>query len=140
VQVKICQGPDGQESFLLCRSAARIEKEQAIHERFGARIEMGLGALGRRIAKAKRPLDRGALERQIGRLLERNHRAAAAYAITFNEDACPAGVKLTWSKRDQWHDWAALSEGTYILRTNVTDWSGCGPVTALATALPVRLT
>ena len=123
VQVKICRGPDGQESFLLCRSAARIEKEEAIHARFGARIEKGLGSLGRRIAKAKRPLDRGALERQIGRLLERNHRAAAAYSITLNEAACPAGVKLNWSKLDQWQDWAALSQGTYILRTNVTDWS-----------------
>jgi len=123
VQVKICRGPDGQESFLLCRSAARIEKEKAIHERFCARIEKGLASLGRRIDKAKRPLHRGSLERQIGRLLERNHRAAAAYAITLSDDACPAGVKLNWSTLDQWQDWASLSEGTYILRTNVTDWS-----------------
>jgi transposase len=123
VQVKICQGPDGQESFLLCRSAARIEKEKAIHERFCMRIETGLGSLGRRIAKANRPLDRGALERQIGRLLERNQRAAAAYTITLSEAACPAGVQLHWSKLDQWQDWTLLSEGTYILRTNVTNWS-----------------
>ena len=123
VQVKICRGPGAQESFLLCRSAARIEKEKAIHERFCARIEKGLASLGRRIDKAKRPLDRGSLERQIGRLLERNHRAAAAYSITLSNDGCPAGVKLNWSKLDQWQDWAALSEGTYILRTNVTDWS-----------------
>ncbi len=123
VQVKICRGPDGQESFLLCRSAARIEKEKAIHARFCARIEQGLSSLGRRIAKAKRPLERGALDRQIGRLLERNQRAAAAYSITLSTDAGPAGVKLHWSKLDQWQDWAALSEGIYILRTNVTDWS-----------------
>jgi transposase len=123
VQVKICRGPEGQESFLLCRSAARIDKEKAIHERFCARIEKSLGSLGRRIDKAKRPLARGALERQIGRLLERNHRAAAAYSITLSDATCPAGVQLTWSKLDQWQDWASLSEGTYILRTNVTDWS-----------------
>jgi transposase len=123
VQVKICRGPDGQESFLLCRSAARIEKEKAIHERFCARIEKGLASLGRRIDKAKRPLDRGSLERQIGRLLERHHRAAAAYSITLSDEACPAGVKLNWGTLGQWQDWAALSEGTYILRTNVTDWS-----------------
>jgi len=123
VQVKICRGPDGQESFLLCRSAARIEKETAIHERFCSRIEKGLGSLGRRLEKAKRPLDRGALERQIGRLLERNSRAAAAYSITLTDDGCAAGVKLNWSKLDQWQDWALLSEGTYILRTNVADWS-----------------
>jgi transposase len=123
VQVKICAGPDGKESFLLCRSAARVEKEKAMHERFSQRIEQGLGSLDRRIAKAKRPLDRGVLERQIGRLFERNSRAAAAYAITLVDDQAPAGVKLVWSRHTQWEDWASLSEGTYILRTNVSDWS-----------------
>ncbi len=123
VQVKICPGPDGQESFLLCRSAARVEKEQAMHERFSHRIEQGLASLDRRIARAKRPLERGVLERQIGRLLERNRRAAAAYAITLVDDEAPAGVKLAWSRHTQWEDWASLSEGTYILRTNVSEWS-----------------
>jgi transposase len=123
VQVKICGGPDGQESFLLCRSVARIDKEKAMHERFCARIEKGLESLGRRIAKAKRKLDRGVLERQVGRLLERNSRAAAAYSITFTDDDYAPGVKLNWGKLEQWQDWALLSEGTYILRTNVADWS-----------------
>src|SRR6266545_300229 len=34
VEVKLCPGPDGSETFILCRSQARQEKEQAIHERF----------------------------------------------------------------------------------------------------------
>jgi transposase len=123
VQVKICAGPDGQESFLLCRSAARVEKEKAMHDRFCKRIEEGLESLGRRIAKARRKLDRGAIERQIGRLLERNSRAAAAYSITLLDDPAPAGVRLHCQKPEQWEEWAALSEGTYILRTNVSDWS-----------------
>ncbi len=123
VQVKICRGPDGQECFLLCRSAARAEKEKAMHERFGQRIEQGLASLGRRIEKAKRPLERGVIERQIGRLLERNGRAAAAYSITLAEDSCPAGVQLHWRRLGQWQDWASLSEGTYILRTNILEWS-----------------
>jgi transposase len=124
VRVKICRGPEGEESFLLCRSAARIEKEKAMHERFGERIERGLASLDRRIQASKRPLDRGAIERQIGRLLERNRRAAAAYLITLEEDtASAAGLKLSWGRQSQWQDWAALSEGTYILRTNVSDWS-----------------
>jgi transposase len=122
VQVKICPGPDGQESFLLCRSAARVDKEKAMHARFCPRIEEGLASLSRRITKAKRRLERGALERQIGRLLERNSRAAAAYAITLTEDGGAAGVTLQWTKVKQWQDWAVLSEGTYILRTNVADW------------------
>jgi transposase len=124
VRVKICRGPDGEERFLLCRSAARIEKEKAMHERFCARIERGLASLGGRIQRSKQPLDRGAIERQIGRLLERNSRAAAAYSIVLEHDeASAAGVRLSWDRQAQWQDWAALSEGTYILRTNVADWS-----------------
>jgi len=124
IEVKICRGPDGSETFLLCRSASRSEKEQAMHERFSRRIEQGLQSLGRRIEKSQSALDRGALERQIGRLLERNSRAAARYSISLTENnATPAGVKLKWSTRPEWDDWAKLTEGTYILRSNIHDWT-----------------
>lgn len=124
VEVKICHGPDGSETFLLCRSARRMEKEQAMHERFSKRIEEGLQSLARRIEKSKRRLDRGELERQIGRLLERNSRAAGRYTIVIGEDkASGAGVTLQWSKRSEWEEWARLTEGTYILRTNIHDWT-----------------
>jgi transposase len=123
IEVKICGGPDGSESFLLCRSASRSEKEKAMHERFSKRIEEGLESLGRRIEKSQAALDRGVLERQIGRLLERNSRASTRYSISLTEDkATPAGVKLKWSSRQEWEDWAKLSEGTYILRSNIHDW------------------
>jgi transposase len=124
VQVKICRGPEGDETFLLCRSASRIEKEQAMHERFSKRIEEGLQSLAHRIATSTRPLDRGALERQIGRLLERNARAAARYAISIADDATvPSRLKLKWTAQPQWDEWAALSEGTYILRSNIAEWT-----------------
>lgn len=124
VEVKICRGPDGSETFLLCRSASRMDKEKAIHERFSKRIEEGLQSLAHRIDKSTRRLDRGALERQIGRLLERNSRAAARYSISITEDANgDCGLRLKWSQRSEWNDWADLSEGTYILRTNIHDWS-----------------
>ena len=51
IEVKICRGPDGSETFLLCRSASRSEKEKAMHDRFSKRIEEGLESLGRRIEK-----------------------------------------------------------------------------------------
>jgi transposase len=124
VEVKICHGPDGSETFLLCRSARRMEKEQALHERFSKRIEEGLQSLTRRIEKSRKRLDRGELERQIGRLLERNSRAAGRYTIVIGEDkASGAGVTLQWSKRSEWEEWARLTEGTYILRTNIHDWT-----------------
>jgi hypothetical protein len=57
-------------------------------------------------------------------LLERNARAAARYAISIEDDPSSAcGLKLLWKAQPQWDDWAALSEGTYILRTNVAQWT-----------------
>jgi transposase len=124
IEVKICRGPDGNETFLLCRSASRSEKEKAMHERFSKQIEEGLQSLGRRIEKSKKALDRGDLERQIGRLLGRNSRAAARYSISLSEDKnTRAGVKLKWNARPEWDDWAKLTEGTYILRSNIHDWT-----------------
>jgi len=124
VEVKICRGPEGNETFLLCRSSARLEKERAMHERFSKRIETGLESLARRIARSKSPLDRGRLERQIGRLLERNSRAAGRYNISLLDDPhSVAKLRLHCSISTQWEDWARLSEGTYILRTNIDQWS-----------------
>src|SRR5712692_9536741 len=123
VQAKLCVGPDGVETFVLCRSVERREKEKAMHERFAQRIEKGLHKLGERIEHARRPLDRGKLERQIGRLLERNTRSAGRYAIDLVQDPTrPAGLRLEWSSKPEWDEWARHSEGCYVLRTNVTDW------------------
>ncbi len=95
-----------------------------MHERFGQRIEAGLERMARRIAKSKRALNPEVLERQIGRLLERNARAAARYAISIeDDDANDSGLRLKWVAHPEWDDWANLSEGTYILRSNVPEWT-----------------
>jgi len=124
VEVKICRGPEGKETFLLCRSASRKEKEKAMHERFSKRIEEGLQSLSRRIEKSKMALERGEVERQIGRLLGTNSRASARYSIVLTQDqTTPAKLKLTWKIRNEWEEWSELTEGTYILRTNIEEWS-----------------
>ena len=124
IEAKLCESPDGAEIFVLCRSIERREKERAMHDRFSARIEGGLASLGRRIEHARAPLDRGKLERQLGRLLGRNSRAAGRYLIRLVDDqTAPAGLRLEWSARPEWDDWARHSEGCYVLRTNVTDWT-----------------
>jgi transposase len=124
VEAKLCPGPGGNETFLLVRSAERQEKERAMHARFSGRIEAALVRLAGRLARAQSPIDRGATERQIGRLLGRNTRAAGRYAIRLVDDPnVPAGLRLDWSIRAEWDDWSRLSEGCYVLRTNVTDWT-----------------
>lgn len=123
VEAKVCPGPDGAECFVLCRSVERREKEKAMHQRFAQRIEQGLGKLTQRIEHARSGLERGKLERQIGRLLERNTRAAGRYTIELIDDSTRrAGVRLQYSVNPVWDDWAAYSEGCYVLRTNITDW------------------
>ena len=124
VEAKLCPGPQGGETFLLCRSGERRAKEQAMHARFAARIEQGLTQLARRIEHARRRLDHPTLERQVGRLLGRNTRAAGRYRIRVHADASvPAGVRLEWSVRTEWDEWARSSEGCYVLRTNISDWT-----------------
>jgi len=124
VEAKLCAGPEGSETFLLVRSADRQQKEQAMHARFMERIETALVRLEGRLARAKSLVDRGVTERQIGRLLGRNSRATGRYAIHLIEDpTLPAGLRLDWSIRAEWDDWARHSEGCYVLRTNIVDWT-----------------
>src|SRR5256712_814329 len=124
IEAKQCVGPEGTETFVLVRSIERREKERAMHERFCRRIEAGLERLGQRVRRARRALDPRRLERQLGRLLERNQRAAGRYVIDFVPDpTVPAGVRLAWTARPEWDDWARWSEGCYVLRTNVADWT-----------------
>lgn len=123
IEVKLCAAPGGgDEIFILCRSRDRIEKEKAMHEKFSHRIEQALTKLKARIAKSKKPLNRDTINRQIGRILERNQRAAARFAIELRDADHPAGCALHVSIQDAFDRWAALSEGSYLLRSNVTDW------------------
>jgi transposase len=124
VEAKLCTGPGGTETFVIVRSAERREKERAMHERFAARIIEGLQSLQRRIEKSNKPIEHAPLERQIGRLLGKNSRAAGKFAVHIieNKDA-PAKLRLQWSERTDWDEWAQHSEGCYLLRTNVHDWT-----------------
>src|SRR5712671_2274700 len=56
VEVKLTRDLDTGETAILCRSADRRSKEQAMHDRFSQRIEAALERLARRIARAKKPL------------------------------------------------------------------------------------
>jgi transposase len=123
VEVKLARHPETDETVILCRSADRRSKERAMHDRFSLRIEAALERLAARIARSKKRLDPAPLNRQIGRLLQRNQRAAARFAIALEPDGCPAGLRLRVAYNGAFDDWAALSEGAYLLRSNIADWS-----------------
>ena len=124
VEVKLCHGPEGEETFILCRSAGRKEKDRAIRERFAQRMREKLESLARRLERARKPADRIQVERQIGRLLGRNTRVAEQFQIDVTEDdSLPSGLRLSWKEKSEWAEWVDLTEGAYILRSNITDWS-----------------
>lgn len=123
LEVKLCPSPDGQETFVLCRSAARAAKERAMHERFSKRIEEGLVKLRGRLARARKRPNRSQVDRQIGRLLQRNSRAAGKYSVEVTDDPeRPGHLRVSWTCRQEWSQWAILSEGVYLLRTNLVGW------------------
>ena len=123
VEVKLTRHPEIDETVILCRSTDRRSKEKAMHDKFSQRIEAALERLAARIARSKKRLDPAPLNRQIGRILQQNQRAAARFAIVLELDSCPAGFCLRMTHNAAFDDWAALSEGAYLLRSNITDWS-----------------
>jgi transposase len=108
------------ETFILCRSRDRSKKEAAITQRFEKRIEESLTRMTARCEKQKR--DPMKVEREIGRLLGKNTRAAKLFDVKVSKTDDGAAC-IEWSKIEATRDWATLSSGCYLLRTNVSDWS-----------------
>ena len=120
LEVKLCPAPDGTETFVLCRSRDRREKEKAMHERFEKRIEEGLQRIEASCRKQRmQPL---VVAQRLGRLLGQNSRAAGLFQTEVQATADGRAL-LVWKKVETWRDWAALSEGCYLLRSNVADWT-----------------
>ena len=123
VEVKLARHPETDETVILCRSTDRRSKEQAMHDKFSRRIDAALQRLAGRITRSKKRLDPATVNRQIGRLLQQNQRAAARFVVALEPDGSPAGFHLHVSYNAAFDDWAAISEGAYLLRSNIADWS-----------------
>ena len=116
VEVKLVPTPQGEETYVLCRSTARREKELAIRSRFSTRLEKGLKALAKRVAEGKLK-DRAKVERRLGSLLARHPQVADLYAVKITEHA--GRLQLDWSLREERRAWQQAREGAYLLRTNL---------------------
>jgi len=126
VEVKLCRGPDdSQETFVLCRSPQRREKERAMRQRQIKGLEEGLGRLKARAEAPTRALrDRGKAERRVGRLFQQYSRAARLYDAKIAEAPDPkhkSGVRLSVkiTVRDDLREWVEEADGCYLLRTNL---------------------
>jgi transposase len=121
LEVKTCPADDGQESFILCRSSDRRLKDRAILDRFEKRIEEGLAKIAESCLKRKQSPT--AVACRVGRLLGQNTRAEQLFEFEVKTRK-NEGAELVWSKRKEVRTWVELSQGCYMLRTNVTDWTG----------------
>lgn len=119
VEVKLCRSPDGEETFILCRSSTRALKEKQIHERFEKRIEKALEKLVESCQKRSQKV--GKVERRVGRILEANSRAAGLFRVDVVAGK-NGRAAVVWEKLEERRAWATLSEGCYLLRSNIKGW------------------
>jgi hypothetical protein len=94
-----------------------------MHERFVERMEEGLKKLAASAASG-RLKDAGEARERLGRLRERYWRASGAFEVAIAPIQEPAGkarLSVTWKRNERWGDWAAASEGCYLLRTNLVE-------------------
>ena len=117
VEVKKVATSQGEETYILCRTAGRKEKEKAIRSRFSNRMEAALQELEKAIVTG-RLKDRNKMERRLGKIQARHPQVSDLYDLDLRETA--EGVRLFWQIKEDRRNWRQAREGAYLLRTNLT--------------------
>ncbi len=103
VEVKQMRIPGGEETYILCRTAGRKEKEKAIRSRFVAKIEKALTGLEKRIADGKLK-DQGKMFMGLGRIQASHPQVADLYEMALKDTR--EGARLVWrQKPEQRNGW-----------------------------------
>ncbi len=116
MEVKRVAIPGGDETYILCRTKGRKEKEKAIRKRFSMRIEASLQALAKTI-ETGRLKDRNKMERRLGRIQAAHPQVSDLYDGELRESC--EGIRLHWEMREDRKAWRTLHEGAYVLRPNL---------------------
>lgn len=116
VEVKKVAIPQGEETYILCRTSGRKEKEKAIRNRFSNSMETALKALEKAIVKG-RLKDRNKMERRLGKIQARHPQVNDLYDVGLKDTA--EGVRLFWQIKEDRKNWRESREGAYLLRTNL---------------------
>jgi transposase len=116
VEVKLVSLPVGTETYVLCRSTSRREKEKAIRRRFSERLEQALGRLHQRVAQG-RLKDRTKIQQALASLRARHPRVADLYQMSVVERE--GTVQVEWQRVEERRAWREAREGAYLLRTNL---------------------
>jgi transposase len=121
VEVKLLPHPDGKgtEQFVLCRSAARRQKEKAMLVRQETRLWQKLLEIHQSLEK--KPASADGIERRVGKWLGRSPAAEKLFEVEVRRNeagqACGLSVACVVDRRQ----WAARAQGAYLLRTNCAE-------------------
>ena len=116
VEVKQVAIPQGEETYILCRTTGRKEKEQAMRSRFSNSMENALNSLQKAIVQG-RLKDRNKMERRLGKIEARHPSVNDLYDVSIRET--DEGLRLVWQIREGRKNWRTAREGAYLLRTNI---------------------
>jgi transposase len=117
-RVEIKRRQKGEETYILCRSEGRKEKDRAIREKQETKLLADLTRLQQRVSKGRLKDDKK-IHQAIGRLRERYPRVARYWAIEFDS----AEKKLAWQEVAEKKAIAQKLDGSYVLRTDRSDLS-----------------
>ena len=118
VEVQRVATPTGDETYILCRSTARKEKETAMRNRVSTSMEKALSKLEKRIASGKLK-DRSKIERMLGKIQARHPSVNDLYKVAVQEKQ--DGLHLEWKLIEERRAWRDAREGAYLLRTNLKE-------------------
>ena len=116
VEVKKVAIPQGEETYILCRTSGRKEKEKAIRNRFSNSMETALKGLEKTIVTG-RSKDRNKMERRLGKIQARHPQVNDLYDVALRDTA--EGVRLFWQIKEDRRSWRESREGSYLLRTSL---------------------
>lgn len=119
LEVRFVAHPDGPpgEKYVLCRSAARTEKERAMLQRQSEGLTAALGGIAAWLARRPQT-DQEAVGRRIGRALGKFPAAAAIIQATVRRDAAGRAIGLEIASVVDAGQKAHRQKGAYLLRTN----------------------
>jgi transposase len=116
--VEACMRRTQEEVYLFVRSPLRVQKDRGIRERFLKRMQGGVEQLAKQLKNGKLK-DEKKIQRRIGKLEERNKRAARFFHLTLRR--YKGGARLSWNIDQEKLHQAELLDGCYTLKTDRTD-------------------
>jgi len=106
----------GEETYVLCLSDGRLQKDRAIRETHEKRLLADVAKLQKSVEKG-RLKDPKKINQRIGRLRERYKRVARYWTIAYDAETRAVVCECDQAKRSQ----AETLDGSYLLRTDRSD-------------------